>query len=201
MLGRTGNRMATKQGIHRIEANGALVAQLHANRAAGPARVSSSGRTTVGQLAVLLMSGAPLGQVQSPADQRMPTAGGIGQGHRHLAQRDTTCRAAVGRRRPSSAEDFSSVVSSTISTPYPSSRCGHPRRRDVQDPLVVPYNTRQQVLQPVRPAMPYRLGDWLAVMIACQFSRACSCLASTNSALGLPPSASSPEPPGSASMS
>ena len=31
-----------------------------------------------GQLAVLLIRGAPLGQVQSPADQHMPAAGGIG---------------------------------------------------------------------------------------------------------------------------
>jgi hypothetical protein len=37
-----------------------------------------------GQLAVFI-SGAPFGQVQRPADQRMPAAGGIGQGDRHLA--------------------------------------------------------------------------------------------------------------------
>jgi hypothetical protein len=48
-----------------------------------------------GQLAVLLISRAPFGQVQGPADQRMPAAGGIGQGHRHLAQRDTAHGAAV----------------------------------------------------------------------------------------------------------
>jgi hypothetical protein len=38
-----------------------------------------------GQLAVLLISGARFGQVQSPADQRMPAAGGISQRDRHLA--------------------------------------------------------------------------------------------------------------------
>ena len=48
-----------------------------------------------GQLAVLLISGTPSGQAQSPADQRMPAAGGIGQGHRHLAQRDTAGRPAI----------------------------------------------------------------------------------------------------------
>ncbi len=48
-----------------------------------------------GQLAVLLISSAPFGQVQSPADQRVPAAGGIGQGHRHLAQGDPAHRAAV----------------------------------------------------------------------------------------------------------
>lgn len=42
---------------------------------------------------------------------------------------------------------------------------GRPYRRDVQHLLVVPDRTRQQVLQPVRPAMPGRLGDRLAVVI------------------------------------
>ena len=42
---------------------------------------------------------------------------------------------------------------------------GRPRRRDVQDLLVVPDRARQQVLQPVRPAMPGRLGDRPAVVI------------------------------------
>jgi hypothetical protein len=40
-----------------------------------------------------------------------------------------------------------------------------PGRCDVQDPLVIPDRTRQQMLQPVRPAMPGRLGDRPAVMI------------------------------------
>jgi site-specific DNA recombinase len=48
-----------------------------------------------GQLAVFLISGARLGQVQRPADQRMPAAAGIGQGDRHLAQRDAAHGAAV----------------------------------------------------------------------------------------------------------
>ena len=51
---------------------------------------------------VLLIGGAAFGQVQRAADQRVPAAGGIGQGDRHLAQRDTARGAAVlaGRRRP-----------------------------------------------------------------------------------------------------
>jgi hypothetical protein len=48
-----------------------------------------------GQLAVLLIGGAAFRQVQRPADQRVPAAGGIGQGDRHLAQRDTARGAAV----------------------------------------------------------------------------------------------------------
>jgi hypothetical protein len=48
-----------------------------------------------GQLAVFLISSARFGKVQSPADQRLPAASGIGQGHRHLAQRDTAHGAAV----------------------------------------------------------------------------------------------------------
>ena len=48
-----------------------------------------------GQLAVLLIGGAPLGQVQRAPDQRVPAAGGIGQGDRHLAQRDAAQGAAV----------------------------------------------------------------------------------------------------------
>jgi hypothetical protein len=42
---------------------------------------------------------------------------------------------------------------------------GRPCRRDVQDFLVVPDGAAQQVLQPVRPAMPGRLGDGPAVVI------------------------------------
>ena len=40
-----------------------------------------------------------------------------------------------------------------------------PGRRDVQGLLVVPDRTRQQVLQPVRPAMPRRLSDRPAILI------------------------------------
>ena len=40
-----------------------------------------------------------------------------------------------------------------------------PRRRDVRKELFVPDRTRQKMLQPVRPAMPGRLGDRPAIMI------------------------------------
>ena len=46
----------------------------------------TAGGIALCQLAVLLISRAPFGQVQGPADQRMPAAGGIGQGHRHPPQ-------------------------------------------------------------------------------------------------------------------
>ena len=42
---------------------------------------------------------------------------------------------------------------------------GRPGRRDVQHLLVVPDRAGQQVLQPVRPAMPGRLGDRPAVVV------------------------------------
>jgi hypothetical protein len=42
---------------------------------------------------------------------------------------------------------------------------GRPGRRDVQHLLVVPDRARQEVLQPVRPAVPGRLGDRPAVVI------------------------------------
>jgi hypothetical protein len=42
---------------------------------------------------------------------------------------------------------------------------GRPRRRYVHQVLVVPDRPRQHVLQPVRAAVPDRLGDRLAVVI------------------------------------
>ena len=120
-----------------------------------------------GQLAVLLISGAPFGQVQRPADQRMPAAGGIGQGHRHLAQRDTAHGAAVLAGRAGRGAG-GLLIGRLVHDQHPIpviEVTDRPRRRDVRHPLVVPDRTRQQVLQPVRPAMPGRLGDRPAVMI------------------------------------
>ena len=51
---------------------------------------------------------------------------------------------------------------------------GRPGRRDVQDLLVVPDRPGQQVLQPVRPAMPHRLGDRLAVAVVSSISSPCT---------------------------
>jgi hypothetical protein len=120
-----------------------------------------------GQLAVLLIRGARLGQVQSPADQRMPAAGGIGQGDRHLAQRNTPHRAAVLAGRAHGL-GRGLLIGRLIHDQHPIpviEMADRPCRRDVQDLLVVPDRTRQQMLQPVRPAMPGRLGDRPAVVI------------------------------------
>jgi hypothetical protein len=120
-----------------------------------------------GQLAVLLISRAPFGQVQRPADQRMPAAGGIGQGDRHLAQRDTAHGAAVLAGRAGRVAG-GLLIGRLIHDQHPIpviEVTGRPRRRDVGHELVVPDRTGQQMLQPVRPAMPGRLGDRLAVVI------------------------------------
>ena len=120
-----------------------------------------------GQLAVLFISGAPFGQVQSPADQRMPAAGGIGQGDRHLAQRDTAHGAAVLAGRAGRVAR-GLLIGRLIHDQHPIpviEMTGRPGRRDVRNALVVPHRARQQVLQPVRPAMPGRLRDRPAVVI------------------------------------
>jgi site-specific DNA recombinase len=121
----------------------------------------------VGQLAVFLIRGARPGKVQSPADQRVPAAGGIGQGDRHLAQRDPARRAAVLAGRAGRA-GRGLLTGRLIHDQHPIpviEVTGRPCRSDVQDLLVVPDRTRQQVLQPVRPAVPHGLGDRPAVVI------------------------------------
>ncbi len=98
-----------------------------------------------GQIAVLLVSGARLGQVQRPADQRMPAAGGIGQGHRHLAQRDTAYGAAVlaGRAdRVARGLLIGRLIHDQHRIPV-IEVTDRPARSDVQDLLVVPDRTRQ----------------------------------------------------------
>ena len=65
-----------------------------------------------------------------------------------------------------SAEDFSSAVSSTISTASPVlEMAGGPGRGGVQHLLVIADRAGQQVLHPVRPGVPGRLGDRPAVVI------------------------------------
>ena len=120
-----------------------------------------------GQLAVLLIGGAAFGQVKGPADQRMPAAGGISQGHRHLAQRDPAHGAAVLPRRTGRLGRgllIGGFVHDQHCIPV-IKVTSRPGRSDVQDPLVVPHRPGQQVLQPVRSAMPDRLGDRPAVVI------------------------------------
>jgi hypothetical protein len=148
-----------------------------------------------GQLAVLLISGIRPGQVQRPADQRVPAAGGIGQGDRHLAQRDTARRAAVLAGRANAAggglligrliHDQHRIA--VIEMPR------RPRRRDVQHLLLVPDRTRQQVVQPVRPAMPGRLGDRPAVVIFQLHQQPADHLAA--GLPGLPPGKAPGDPP------
>ena len=148
-----------------------------------------------GQLAVLLIGGARLGQVQSPADQRVPAAGGIGQGDRHLAQRDTAHGAAVLAGRAGAVGGgllIGGFVHDQHRVPV-IEVTGRPRRRDVQDLLVVPDRTGQQVLQPVRPAMPDRLGDRPAVVIVQFHQQAADHLAAALP--GLPPGKAPGHPP------
>ena len=98
-----------------------------------------------GQLAVLLISGAPFGQVQSPADQRMPAAGGIGQGDRHLAQRDTAHGAAVLAGRAGRV-GRGLLIGRLIHDQHPIpviEMTDRPGRREVQNLLIVPDRTGQ----------------------------------------------------------
>jgi hypothetical protein len=120
-----------------------------------------------GQLAVLLIGGAPPGQVQSASDQGVPAAGGIGQGDRHLAQRDAAQGAAVLAGRAGAVGGgllIGGFVHDQHRVPV-IEMTGRPRRRDIHQVLVVPDRPRQQVLQPVGAAVPDRLGDRLAVVI------------------------------------
>jgi site-specific DNA recombinase len=119
------------------------------------------------QLPVLLISGAAFGQVQRPADQRMPAPGGVSQGDRHLAQCDPADGAAVLAGR-AGAVGGGLLIGRLIHDEHRIpviEVTGRPGRRDVQDLLVVPDRAAQQVLQPVRPAMSHRLGDRPAIVI------------------------------------
>jgi hypothetical protein len=120
-----------------------------------------------GQFAVFFVGGARFGQVKSTADQRMPAAGGIGQGDRHLAQCDTAHGAAVlaGRAgRGARGLLIGGLIHDQHRIPV-IEVSDRPGRRDVQNPLVVPDRARQEMLAPARPAMPGRLGDCPAVVI------------------------------------
>jgi hypothetical protein len=68
-----------------------------------------------------------------------------------------------------------------------------PRRRDVRNALVVPDRTRQQMLQPVRPAMAHRLGDRPAVVIFQLHQQPADHLAA--GLPGLPPGKAPGDPP------
>ncbi len=70
---------------------------------------------------------------------------------------------------------------------------GRPARCGVQDLLVVPDRARQQVLQPVRPAMPVRLSDRPAVVIVQLHQQPAHHLAA--GLPGLPPGKTPSHPP------
>jgi hypothetical protein len=119
-----------------------------------------------GQVAVFLIPSAALRQVQCPADQRMPAAGGVGQGDRDLVQRDTAHRAAVLAGRPGRVGGgflIGGLVHDQDRIPVIELR-NRPGRRRIQDLLVVPDRPRQQMLQPVRATVPGRLGEAPAVV-------------------------------------
>ena len=122
-----------------------------------PRRSRSSFGTVTGiSPAVLLIRGARFEQVQSAADQRVPAGGGIGQGDRHLAQRDTAHGAAVlagCADRIGGGLLVSRFIHDQHRVPV-IEVTGRPSRRDTQDLLLVPDRTGQQVLQPARPAIP-----------------------------------------------
>jgi hypothetical protein len=120
-----------------------------------------------GQVAVFLIGGAAFGQVQSAADRRVPAAGGIGQGDCHLAQRDAASGATVlagCADRVGGGLLIGRLIHDQHRVPV-IEVAGRPGRRDVDNALVVPDRTRQEVLQPVRSAMAHRLGDRPAVVI------------------------------------
>jgi hypothetical protein len=120
-----------------------------------------------GQLAVLLIGGAPLRQVQRPVDQRVAAAGGKGQGDGHLAQRDTAQGAAVLAGRPGRITRgllIRGLIHDQHRIPV-IEVTDRPRRRRIQHLPLIPHSAREQVLQPVRPAMPGRLGNRPAVVV------------------------------------
>ncbi len=125
----------------------------------------------------------------------MPAAAGISQGHCHLAQRDAAERAAVLAGRAAAIGRglrIGRLVHDQHRIPV-IEMADRPGRRDVQDLLVIPDRTRQEVLQPVRPAMPSRLGDRLAVMIVQLHQQAAEHLAAALP--GLPSGKAPGDPP------
>ena len=97
----------------------------------------------------------------------MPAAGGNGQGDRHLAQRDTTDGAAVLARRAGRIRRrllIGRLIHDQHRIPI-IEMTDRPGRRDIQHLLLIPDRPRQQMLQPVRPAVPHRLGNRPAVVI------------------------------------
>jgi hypothetical protein len=111
------------------------------DRAAGQLRLGGEHHLrNADQLAVLVVWGAPFGQLPSTAEQRMPAAGGTSQGDRHLAQRAIAHGAAVALAGRASAVGCELLIGSLVHDqhPIPVTKVPGPRRSDVQNLLVVP---------------------------------------------------------------
>ena len=119
------------------------------------------------QLTVLFVGRAFPGQVQRPADQRVATGCGEGQGDGDLAQRDPADGAGVLAGRADRADRgllIGGLVHDQYRVPVIEPR-NCPGRCRIQDLLVVPDRPGQQMLQPVRATVPGRLGDAPAVIV------------------------------------
>ena len=115
-----------------------------------------------GQLAALLVGGPVRGQVQGPADQRVPGRGRVGEGDRDLAQGDAADGAAVLAGRAGAVgggllvgglvhdQHHVAVVLVLACGKMP----GGPVRGGVQHLLLIDAGAGQQVLHPVRARVP-----------------------------------------------
>ena len=120
-----------------------------------------------GQLPVPVVGRACPGQVQRPADQRVATGCGEGQGDGDLAQRDPAHGAGVlaGRAdRVGGGLLIGGLVHDQDRVPV-IELPNRPGRCRIQDLLVIPDRPGQQMLQPVRATVPDRLGDAPAVVV------------------------------------
>ena len=144
-----------------------------------------------GQLAALFVGGPVRGQVQGPADQRVPGRGRAGEGDRDLAQGDPAEGAAVLAGR-AGAVGRRLGVGGLVHDQYHVAlvlACGQvpgrPVRGRVEYSLVIAAGAGQQVLHPVRAGMPGRRGDCPAVVILQLHQQAVHHIAAGHA--GLPP--------------
>ena len=124
-----------------------------------------------GQLAALVVGGLVRGQVQGPADQRVPGRGRAGEGDRDLAQGDAAEGAAVLAGR-AGAVGRGLRVGGLVNDQYHvvlvlarGQARGRPVRGGVQHLLLVEAGAGQQVLHPARGRVPGRLGQGPAVVV------------------------------------
>jgi len=121
-----------------------------------------------GQLPVLLIRSAGTGQVQGPAEQRVPPAGRVRERDHDLAQGDSAGAAGVLAGRPGRVRGGFRVAG-LVDDEYPVAAVAEsgrgPAGGDVQHKLLVPHRSRQEMMQPARPAVADRLGDGPAVPV------------------------------------